>query len=286
MQAPAWDDLALFAMVARNGSLTHAARQAGVSIATLSRRMKALESRMGRRLFLHGAQGYTPAADGRALLERCARMEAAAAEIAQWQASVAGPVRVRISAGTWTALHLAAHLDEFWQPGDAWVPEFLHCNRDLDIARREIDIGVRNRRPEQPWLAGRRTGVVRYAVYARSGEATGWIGSSDDAAATRSSDWVRRHHGAQVVTTANDPRLALAMAQAGVGRILLPCFVGDGVAGLMRLSEPLAEMETEEWIVCHHDARFEPGVRAALDAMAGFLTGTGRTDVGLSVAAG
>ncbi len=285
MQTPAWDDLALFAMVARTGSLTRAAAQAGTSIATLSRRMKALEAGIGRRLFLHGAQGYTPAPDGRALLERCARMEAAAAEIAQWQRSVSGPVRVRISAGTWTALHLAANLPAFWQPDAPWVPEFLHCNRDMDIARREIDIGIRNRRPEQPWLAGRRTGAVRYAVYARDADVTGWIGASEDAAATRSADWVRRHHGASVVTTANDPRLALAMAEAGMGRILIPCFAGDGIAGLVRVSDPVEEMESEEWLVCHHDARHEPGVRAALDAIAGFLTGAGRTAVGAAPAA-
>ena len=39
-------------------------------------------------------------------------------------------------------------------------PEFLACNANVDIARREADIGVRNRRPEQGWLAGQRPGVM------------------------------------------------------------------------------------------------------------------------------
>ena len=102
---------------------------------------------MGRRLFLHGAQGYMPTVTGRALLERTERMEIAAAEIAQWQAAQDGPTRVRISAGTWSALHLAENIAQIWQPSAPWVPEFIHANIELDIARREIDIGVRNKRP-------------------------------------------------------------------------------------------------------------------------------------------
>ncbi|MGR3433886.1 MAG: helix-turn-helix domain-containing protein, partial [Shimia sp.] len=99
-----WTDLALFAAVARHGQLARAATETGTSAATLSRRMTALEARMGRRLFGHGRAGYKPTADGRALLARAERMEAAAAEIAQWHAAEAGPARVRVSAGTWTAL--------------------------------------------------------------------------------------------------------------------------------------------------------------------------------------
>lgn len=272
----AWDDLALFCAVARTGTLSDAAARTGTSAATLSRRMTALEARMGRRLFLHGARGYGLSGDGRALLDRAEPMEAAAAGIAQWRAGVSGPVRVRISAGTWTALHLAAHLGEFWRPSCGWVPEFLRCNRDMDIARREIDIGVRNRRPDQSWLAGRMTGHVSYAAYARDGTVTGWIGMSEDAAQTPSSRWVRSHADGPVVSTANDPKLALAMAEAGIGKLVLPRFVGDGIARLARVSEPIAALRSEEWLVCHHEARHERPVRQALEALARFLGGDAR----------
>ena len=65
MQDPiAWNDLALFAAVARTGTLARAAEETGISVATLSRRMTALEARMGRRLFRHGTHGYAATADG------------------------------------------------------------------------------------------------------------------------------------------------------------------------------------------------------------------------------
>ncbi|MGB0499342.1 MAG: LysR family transcriptional regulator [Rubricella sp.] len=271
-----WSDIALFAAVARAGTLAGAARETGKSEPTLSRRMKALEARMNRRLFQHGAQGYRVTAEGRELLIRAERMEAASADIRTWLAARDGPIRVRISAGTWTAQHLAQNIDRYWSPSARWVPEFVQSNADLDIARREVDIGIRNRRPEQAWLAGRRTGVTRFAVYALDDRVEGWIGPTQDAQTTRSGRWVLDHHGGALVTTCNRPQLALSLALAGVGRIVLPTFVGRDT-GLRQLSDPIAELDSEEWLVSHHEGRFEDGVRDALDALGRFL-GRGKSE--------
>ncbi|MEM1302809.1 MAG: LysR family transcriptional regulator [Pseudomonadota bacterium] len=271
----AWNDLALFAAVARHGQLARAAAEIGTSTATLSRRMTALETSLGRRLFLHGNQGYTPTADGRELLARTERMEAAAADIAHWQAAASGPTRVRISAGTWTSYQLARDLPLYWSPAATWVPEFLHSNVEMDIARREVDIGLRNKRPEQSWLAGRAFGAVHFAVYGQPDmdpDTAPWIGTSADAAATRSATWVRTHHDAQIVTTVNDPQLGLHLAAAGVGCLVLPTVIGDAQAGLARVSDPIAELSHARWLVSHHEARFDPGIRSALDAIGRYLT--------------
>ncbi|SDZ28738.1 transcriptional regulator, LysR family [Jannaschia faecimaris] len=271
MQDPIrWNDLALFAAVARHGTLAGAAGEIGTSTATLSRRMTALEARMGRRLFRHGGQSYAMTEDGAALQLHARQMEAAATEVAQWQASGHGPTRVRISAGTWTAQTLATDIVRFWSPDAPWVPEFVHCDQDMDIARREIDIGIRNRRPEQPWLAGRRTATVHFAVYGRDGVQE-WIGASSEAVRTPSARWVAQNHGTDIVTTVNDPRLGLALALAGVGRIVLPCFVGDGT-DLARKSDPIGALTHEEWLVCHHEARHTPAIRTALESLAAYLT--------------
>ncbi len=270
MQDPIpWNDLALFAAVARHGTLAAAAAETAASTATLSRRMTALETRLGRRLFHHGGRGYSVTDDGAALLLRAQRMEAAATEVAAWQVEGLGPTRVRISAGAWTAQALASDVARYWSPGASWVPEFVHCDLDLDIARREIDIGVRNRRPEQPWLAGRRTATIHYAVYGREG-VDGWIGSSDDAPRTPSALWIAQHHGGRIVTAVNDPRIGLRLALAGLGRVVLPCFTGDAT-GLVRLSDPIDALTHDEWLVCHHEARHAPAIRTALEAVATYL---------------
>ncbi|WP_415403191.1 LysR family transcriptional regulator [Tateyamaria sp. SN3-11] len=268
MQITDWTDFGLFTAVARAGTLAGAARETGLSQATLSRRMTALEQRTGRRLFVHGASGYTPTAEGRALLERAKRMEAAARDIAHWSAAQSGPPRVRVSAGTWTSEFLARILTAYWTPDAAWTPEFVSCNLDMDIERREVDIGVRNRRPNHPWLAGRRIGTVHHAVYATSPDITGWIGPSDDTATLPSEAWTVANHGDQMVAVSNDPQIRMALARGSIGRVVLPTFAGDAVPDLVRVSDIIDALTSEEWLVCHQDTRHDPAIRAALDAIA------------------
>ncbi|MCL3882408.1 LysR family transcriptional regulator [Marivita sp. GX14005] len=274
---PDWNDLAYFSAIAQHGGLARASAELGISAATLSRRMKAFEADLGRRLFRHGAEGYALTRDGEALVQKTRGMEAAARQITQWRDAADGPVCVRISAGTWTALDLAERLPEYWRESAPWVPEFVYCDLDLDIARREIDIGVRNRRPEQPWVARQQIGWVDYAVYGANSTVTGWIGPSWGAPATPSSRWITENHGSGIVTKANSPHLACTLARAGVGRVVLPMFIGSRMDGLVRLSDPIAALRSEQWLVSHHDTRREEPVRAALDAIAGYLA---RRDAG------
>lgn len=267
---PEWNDLGYFAAIARTGGLARASAELGVSTATLSRRMKAFEAAMGRRLFQHGADGYALTSDGHALAERTRDMESASKQVAAWMEASDAPVSVRISAGTWTAFDLAEGLPQYWSPQAPWVPEFMYCDLDLDIARREVDIGIRNRRPDQPWLARQQIGWVDYAAYGRAG-AEGWIGPSWDTAQTPSVRWVQNTHADAIVAKANTPHLAAALARAGMGQVVLPLFVGDRMEGLERRSDPIAELRSEQWLVSHHEARSEPPIRAALDAIAGYL---------------
>lgn len=270
MQRPLpWDDLALFAAVVRAGTLGPAAERTGVSTATLSRRMTALERRAGRRLFLRGRMGLVPTAEGRELLARVERMEAAAWEVERWRGDPDRPVKVRIAADAWSALHLALHLRAYWSPEAGWVPEFLSSDAEPDFARREADLGLRPERPTHPRLAGRRIGIIRYAVYARGPEVTGWIGLAEEAAPTPEAAWVRAQ--GEPVTTADDRRVALAMAEAGVGRIVMPTGMAYFLNALRPVSEPIEALTHEAWLVAHAEARHEPPVRRALDAVAGFL---------------
>jgi DNA-binding transcriptional LysR family regulator len=269
---PDWKDLAYFAAIARTGGLAKAAQETGVSVATLSRRMKAFETSLGRRLFLHGADGYVLTSDGQALAEKMRLMEEAAQQITKWHTASEGPACVRISAGTWTAFDLAERLPTFWSASDAWVPEFLYSDTDLDIARREVDIGIRNRMPDQPWLARQQIGTVEYAVYGADETVSGWIGPAWKATLVPSSEWIKQNHGNDIVTKANSPHLAAALARAGIGRVVLPTFTGRRIAGLMSLSDPIAELGHAQWLVSHHDARKEPPIRAALDAIGDYLT--------------
>jgi DNA-binding transcriptional LysR family regulator len=267
------DDVELFVAVADAGGLGGAARATGVSAPTLSRRMAELERRVEARLFERGPRGYALTSEGRALLEEAEGLRAVAARLGRWSGGARRPARVRITAGSWTSRRLARGIGAVWDPGDGWCPEFLASNATVDIARREADIGVRNRRPEQPWLAGRRTGEVAYAIYAAGSGVGGFVALAEGVATTPSQRWLAANHAAEIVTTASDARLMLDLALAGVGRIVLPTFAGDGEPGLVRVSEAIEALTHEEWLVSHHDARHDPPVRRALDAVHRLLTG-------------
>ena len=63
-----WDDLRVFLTLAREGSLTMAARSLGVSHPTVARRVRALEQRIGARLFDRLPDRFVPTSAGEELL--------------------------------------------------------------------------------------------------------------------------------------------------------------------------------------------------------------------------
>jgi DNA-binding transcriptional LysR family regulator len=81
---------------------------------------------------------------------------------------------------------------------------------------------------------------------------------------------LRDHGGDDRLVYKVNTMLGLAEAVAGgVGLALLPCFVGETVPGLLRLSPALAELEGELWLLTHPDLRNTARVRAFLDFCAG-----------------
>lgn len=169
------DDVALFLAVADGGGLAAAARATGASPPTLSRRMAELERRLGRRLFERGARGYALTSDGRAFLDVARPLRSAAHQVSRFVTEEKPLPRVRITAGAWTSRRIAREICAHWTPGDCWLPEFVSSAHRIDIARREADIGIRNARPDQSWLAGQRTGTIEYAIYGRDPTVGGFV---------------------------------------------------------------------------------------------------------------
>ncbi|MFW2541091.1 LysR family transcriptional regulator [Primorskyibacter sp. 2E107] len=263
------DDLALLLLVAKGGSLTQASKASGVPLPTLSRRMGKLEQDSGKALFLRGKAGYALSTEGLALVREIGDLAAIQRRIARWQSADPGPRRVRITAGFWTSRFLAQRLRP--DPAADWIPEFVPSNAPLDLARREADIGIRNRAPDHPWLARQRLRRIDYAVYGVAGAPDGFVTLPGTDALPPSQRWVREHHADRIATTASDTRLCLDLALSGFGRLVLPCFAGDAEADLHAFSDPIPAIGHDEWLVSHQDARHDPPIRAALAAIAATL---------------
>ena len=151
-ETPSLDDIVLFLAICDAGGLAGATVRTGASAPTLSRRMTALEKQVGRRLFERGNKGYRLTADGKDLREKVEAVADIRHRLGHWM-KAGQATRIKITAGTWTSRWLAQNLGRYWSASDGWVPEFLASNAYVDMARREADIGFRNRRPDQNWLA-------------------------------------------------------------------------------------------------------------------------------------
>ena len=65
------------------------------------------------------------------------------------------------------------------------------------------------------------------------------------------SGWRIRFPRKQSVYRTNSVVNQLVAARAGIGAAILPCYLGDPEPDLVRLSDPLPELERELWIVTH-----------------------------------
>ncbi|MEM7711328.1 MAG: LysR family transcriptional regulator, partial [Pseudomonadota bacterium] len=176
---------------------------------------------------------------------------------------------VKVSAGTWTTLALVRHLGEIaGDPPDIRL-RFVPSEATLSIARREAAIGIRNRRPTGLGVAGRKLAPVAFAIYATPKARPDWIVVTAD---TPSARWGRARAAEEALHEATDPRVALDLALTGAGRIVLPTFIGDGETTLERLSDPIADLGHDAWLVAHDDDRHLPGIRRVFDRLAALLS--------------
>ncbi|WP_163270126.1 LysR family transcriptional regulator [Chelativorans alearense] len=276
MKKLSWDDLRIFIGVARGGGLSPAAAEAGLSPATVGRRMLALEEAAGRPLFVRRQTGYTLTPDGEALFQRAQAMEASARPIGEWLAAEGARPVVRISAGTWTANFFAANFSRLWTPDDNFRIAFKTTEAKLDIGHREVEIGIRNHAPESSNLAARRTGEVAQAPFrARNQPRPGredWVAIAPEDISTRSARWVAEQKGLSVAAWANTPRTLYDLIRSGVGKGVLPCFAGDRDPLLERAGEEIADLREGQWVVMHNDDRHRREVRIVIDRIVDLLT--------------
>ena len=109
-----WDDLRVFLTLAREGTLTTAAKALGVSHPTVARRVGALEKQIGARLFDRLPDRFVPTSAGEELLADTEAMEKAAQSIHRRSAGLSDTVSgtVRLSAEEATAALIARYSGE------------------------------------------------------------------------------------------------------------------------------------------------------------------------------
>lgn len=145
MPRESYSDLLIFIAVAREQSFTQAAMQLGISQSTLSRTVRALESKMGVRLLARTTRSVSPTEAGLRLMQsvtpRFQEIEAELAAIGELRDKPAGTIRI-------TAIENAAETI-LWPALAKLLPKFPEIKvelfiqpRDSDIIAQRYDMGV------------------------------------------------------------------------------------------------------------------------------------------------
>ncbi|GGD32183.1 LysR family transcriptional regulator [Sinisalibacter lacisalsi] len=260
-----WDDIQFVLAVAREGSLSGAARVLGVNHATVLRRVTGFEQKLGLAIFERTARGYRLAPHRARVLAAMQAMEEAALGVGRAltvaRAPLAGLVRVTSTDSICQAI-LPPIIARLQAEAEGLRIELSAQNQHADLARMDADIAVRPAEALPDELVGEVAGRLGFGVYAAPGGEAGWLGLSGPIARVRAARWMAETIPQANIAGWSDSFLVLReMAAAGQGRAVLPCVIGDGDPRLARLAGAMPEMNVDLWVASHADMVDVPRIR-------------------------
>jgi len=279
-----WDDLRVFLAVARDGTLSAAAKTLRVSQPTVGRRLQNLEENLSARLFDRLPSGLATTAAGAELLPLAEDMERTADAVSRRQATFADQVSgtVRISSYELVAQYLTSRLPKLRQRLPEVELEFSVAHIAANLSRREADLLIRECMPDTPGLISRKLGGFAYAIYGSTDYVKDnpqaldderylvcdWVGTDDDHMYFPGQRWLRSQLGQRLPAVRSNNGFVLhESVRTGIGLGVLPCFVGDVDPALTRVMPPIDRFFSPLYLLVHDDLRRTPAVRAVMDTL-------------------
>lgn len=164
-----WDDLKYVLAAARSGSYRKAGQQLGKDIATVTRRVKGIETALNEKLFIIMPQGVEPTDAGKVAAQAALRIEATffdfIRDLEGTSPNQAGVVRVAITEGLGT-YWVMPRLVEFQRAFPRMTVDLRVAVESVDVLRHEADLAVQFIRPEQPDLIVTKLGRLHIYPFA------------------------------------------------------------------------------------------------------------------------
>ena len=163
-----WDDLRFFLAAARTGKLTDAGRQLGVDHATVSRRLRGLETSLSTTLFERKPTGHTLTEAGHELLAWSERVEtnieSVREKISGGHRELTGPVRVAVPEGAGAFLVTGA-AQSLCEDHPKLEVQLLANAQNYSLAKREADFKVAVSRPKNGRLKVQKISDYKLHLY-------------------------------------------------------------------------------------------------------------------------
>lgn len=289
------DDLALFVAIVEAGSLNAAAEKEGVPAATVTRRLQKLEGTLGYRLLNRSARRMQPTAEGWQYYEQCRplvhALRQATRRLDASLGALSGTIRVLAPVNFASGLLTPAWVGFMQRYPDINL-ELELSNQLQDLVLSGADLAIRVGSLEDSTLTQRRLGKAELVLVAAPSYLAR-AGTPADAAALAAHallvaeplrQWRLRHphSGAELTLQpqarlrVNEMRLAVEMAEAGLGILLCPllqCRDHIHSGALLRIL-PQWMPEPRHVYAVWTQRRYLPArVRALLEHLADFAAG-------------
>jgi len=260
----AWDDLRTVMLVVRHNTLAGAADELDVNYTTVSRRIRRAEKSIGVMLFERLADGYRPTDAAQVVASHAEDMEAAELGLRrhlQGQDTHLSGVLTLTAPQLLISSFLAPVLDEFDRTHPRIELRVLATNDILDLTRLEADLAIRISRTPGDSLKGLRLLRQESASFA-SPELIERIKADP----TAMIDWIVYdgypnvpkgvsadfpHH--RVRFRFDDMVAMIGAAQAGLGVVRMPMFLGRATDGLDLAPVLPPQPYPDIWVVGHPD---------------------------------
>lgn len=278
-----WDDLRLLLLIAQEGTLRGAARKAGLSPATLSRRLDELEEALGQRVVERFQGGCVPTAFGAGIIGWAGQMGEIALEIERTrdhQDAQAASGLVRINTDEWLSYFLTTRFARFHDAYPNVEVEIVTSHRPYSLARREADIAIRPYRPEQLDLVTRQLGTLSFGLYcsravanrhaaalaARDWASLPFVGFDEPRAEFQSDRWLRALPGAPAPWMRCSYGLGILDGVAhGAGLGVLATFLAVDQPDLVAAIPHVPALDQDIWLSMHSGLRASARIRAVVD---------------------
>ena len=271
----------------RLGTPLKAARAMSCAPSTVYRAIARLEKEIGAALFDRGPDGWvaTPAGARVVGLAETIEREAADTElhVLGRNAGFSTPLRISASDGLAEA-YLVPVLARFARTTQAPAIELVVDNQFADLRRRAADVAVRPSEKPGEDLVGRRAGKLAHALYGATpllakrgmpaspadlGRFGACVLAESLAHHTAARWWSKRiRKQVEVAFIANTEMSLAAAIAAGMGIGILPCFLGDRLRGLARVTTIPVGPPVDIWLVTHPALRRNPVVQGAIRTLA------------------
>jgi DNA-binding transcriptional LysR family regulator len=277
-----WEDLHHFVTLAREGTLSAAARTLGVDHATVARRVAALEQSTGLKLVDRRSRATALTDDGKRIAAVASPMEEAAFAVGR-AAQAAKPGvdgEVTISAPpNFASSVIAPQLLRLRLQHPGIHIKLIGEKRQASLGRREADVALRLMRPVEAGLFVRKVGSFGFSLYGAPGylektppHALAFIGYDASLAESPQEIWLRSIVGKrEVVLRTNDLETQAQAARSGLGVAALPHYLGDSDPRLQRHAVTQKPVSRDVWLAVHRDLRQVPAVRAVMEFLVSCL---------------